>query len=167
MSGLRDKMRDDDRAFDDLKFELEQKLKDMEASIKSLTESLEGSFSCPIQFRKLNLAKQMKNGPTEEVSKVDIKQNAEVLAKLEKLESSHFTITGKTVIMVSLILCWIKDNVEEFNRQLKDENKKIQAVEGEVSELVIARNQLNLRMTDYEAEGIDMKTKCDDLKRTG
>ena len=60
-----------------------------------------------------------------------------------------------------------KDNVEEFNRQLKDENKKIQAVEGEVSELVIACNQLNLRMTDYEAEGIDMKTKCDELKRTG
>ena len=57
--------------------------------------------------------------------------------------------------------------MEEFTRQLKDENKKVQAVEGEVSELVIARNQLNLRMTDYEAEGIDMKTKCDELKRTG
>ena len=58
-------------------------------------------------------------------------------------------------------------NVEEFSKQLKDENRKIQSVEDEVSELVIARNQLNLRMTDYEAEGIDMKTKCDELKRTG
>ena len=36
-----------------------------------------------------------------------------------------------------------------------------------MSELVISKNQFNLRLNDYEAEGIDMKTKCDELKRTG
>ena len=90
------------------------------------------------------------------------------MSKMDKLESSQFTLTGKVPIWnPNLHFLLFSDNVEEFTRQLKDENKKVQAVEGEVSELVIARNQLNLRMTDYEAEGIDMKTKCDELKRTG
>ena len=45
LGGFRDKMRDDDRAFDDLKFELEQRLKDMESTIKTLAESVEGNIS--------------------------------------------------------------------------------------------------------------------------
>ena len=43
----------------------------------------------------------MKNGPSEEAPKVDTKQNAEVLAKLEKIETNHFTITGKKLQTVS------------------------------------------------------------------
>ena len=38
----------------------------------------------------------MKNGPstTEEMPKVDAKQHAEVMSKIDKLESSQFTVTG-------------------------------------------------------------------------
>ena len=42
LGGFRDKLRDDDRAFDDLKFDLEQRLKEMETSIKTLSDTIQG-----------------------------------------------------------------------------------------------------------------------------
>ena len=46
----------------------------------------------------------MKNGPSEETPKVDTKQNAEVLAKLEKIETNHFAMTGKRVHILMITL---------------------------------------------------------------
>ena len=46
----------------------------------------------------------MKNGPSEEAPKVDTKQNTEVLAKLEKIETNHFAMTGKRVHAFMIIL---------------------------------------------------------------
>ena len=48
LGGFRDKLRDDDRAFDDLKFDLEQRLKEMETSIKTLSDTIQGGFQISI-----------------------------------------------------------------------------------------------------------------------
>ena len=41
------------------------------------------------------------------------------------------------------------------------------SIEGDISDIMVSNESINMKINNYEAENIELKAKCDELKRTG
>ena len=61
----------------------------------------------------------------------------------------------------------LQDGFDGLNQQIKDENRKMSSIEGDISDIMVSNESINMKINNYEAENIELKAKCDELKRTG
>jgi len=112
-------------------------------------------------------------------AKIDDSFKDETNDKLSKLENDYFNFKGKgipifdgqfKVLALSVqteITYPLQDGFDGLNQQIKDENRKMSSIEGDISDIMVSNESINMKINNYEAENIELKAKCDELKRTG
>jgi len=126
--------------------------------------------------------KMPKNGLVEGVgatAKIDDSFKDETNDKLSKLENDYFNFKGKGIpifgghfkvraLSVQTEITYpLQDGFDGLNQQIKDENRKMSSIEGDISDIMVSNESINMKINNYEAENIELKAKCDELKRTG